>query len=64
MLDHDGDEKIHVDEVMLIMSTGMGKEIGMNENVVQSVMDNIDRDKNGELVILLHPFEIIYLLIR
>ena len=47
MLDQDGDSKIHIDEVMLIMSTGMGREIGMNQSAAQSVIDRIDQDKNG-----------------
>lgn len=47
LLDQDDDGKIHIDEVMLILSTAMGKEVGMNEDVAQTVIDSIDRDKNG-----------------
>ena len=47
MLDQDGDNQIHIDEVMLIMSTGMGREIGMNQSAAQSVIDSIDHDNNG-----------------
>lgn len=29
----------------------MGKEVGMNEDVAQTVIDSIDRDKNGQELI-------------
>ena len=51
MLDQDGDEKIYIDEVMLLMTSAMGKEIGMNEWIVQSVIDTIDHDKHGRIQI-------------
>jgi len=47
MLDQDGDGKIHIDEVMLILSTGMGRDIGMSETIAQSVIDSIDQDRHG-----------------
>ena len=52
MLDQDGDGKIHIDEVMLILSTGMGRDIGMSEMIAQSVIDSIDQDRHGIALVL------------
>ena len=59
MLDQDGDGKIHIDEVMLILSTGMGRDIGMSETIAQSVIDSIDQDRHG--IGLIHQFFFLYL---
>ena len=48
MLDQDGNEKIHIDEVMLIMATAMGRDIGTNETIARTVMKSLDTDDKGE----------------
>ncbi|XP_065064228.1 uncharacterized protein LOC135690565 [Rhopilema esculentum] len=47
MLDQDSDEKIHIDEVMLIMATAMGRDVGTNETIARTVMKSLDTDDKG-----------------
>eukprot|EP00794_Sanderia_malayensis_P018858 gene18858-20758_t len=46
-LDQDDNSQIHTDELMLIMTTAMGKEIGMNETIAKSIIDAIDKQRFG-----------------
>ena len=51
MLDQDNDSSIHIDEIMLMMTVCIGIEMGTDERRLSQVVQLIDTDRSGELLL-------------